>query len=181
MFNETLTLYVRCQPPTSQCDSVILSWWVNTGVTYDHEQFLTRRTSTQRCSLGTASARRRLTNPLLPSPVWAWLISTSRLKQPERINKHWLSCGESGSGSHKRIYCESWRHWAFLRTTRALPSRVSLSLSPQSEYERGSPQTVIRLTEMGCWVLIWESRRAGSVQEHHGRVQSGECGGLLRG
>jgi len=118
--------------------------------------------------LATPIAVDALTKPMLPSPVWGLLLLVKAVQA--YTNSSWRAVSVVSGRSQVR------RLWTFLRTTRGFLSRVSLS--PQSEYERGSPQTVIRLTEMGCW--FWESRRAGSAQEHHDRVQPGECGGLLR-
>lgn len=84
-------------------------------------------TSSSAVRLATASAVDALTNPLLPSPVWAWLISTHQVKAAWAYTQTLADMRWEWSGSQKRILCESWRRWAFLRTTRALLSRVSLS------------------------------------------------------
>jgi len=124
-----------------------------------------------RCSLGNANRRGRLNKTYVTFSRVRFTTFHPLVKAVQAYtNSSWRAVSVVSGRSQVR------RLWTFLRTTRGFLSRVSLS--PQSEYERGSPQTVIRLTEMGCW--FWESRRAGSAQEHHDRVQPGECGGLLR-
>jgi len=127
---------------------------------YDHEQFLSH--TYLRCSLGNANRRGRLNKTYVTFSRVRFTTFHPLVKAVQaHTNSSWRAVSVVSGRSQVR------RLWTFLRTTRGFVSRVSLS--PQSEYERGSPQTVIRLTEMGCW--FWESRRAGSAQEHHDRVQ----------
>lgn len=132
---------------------------VNTGVTCDQVQFLTHERihayahSAQRCvHLATPSAidgrfsphDKSKESPMLPSTVRCLLVSPP-VNPPERA-QGWL-----GSGKRARArFDDSRRHHIYARLG-LVSASFSLSVSLQSEYERGSPQTVIRLTEMGCW------------------------------
>lgn len=136
-----------CQPPT-QCYldilSVFLPWWVNTGL-----RMITSRSSYThiklRCSLGNANRRRRLNKTRV---TFSHMRFTSFHPPVKAVWTHTNSSWHAVSVVRRGFYTsreDTERFYA----QRAFLSRVSLS--PQSEYERGSPQTVIRLTEMGCW------------------------------
>lgn len=133
----------------STASVIRLSWrgeWTQ-GVTYDHEQTHTHISSA--VHLATPSAVDALTKstvtfsrvgltsfyPLVKA-VWAY------------TNTAWHAVSVDSVSEKVSIRVVKTLS-VFTHDTRV--SLTRLSLSPQSEYERGSPQTVIRLTEMGCW------------------------------
>lgn len=125
--------------------------------------------------LATPSAVDALTKPLLPfslvgltsfyppvKALWAYTNTSWHAVSVVRVSEKVFMSREDT----ERFYA---RHARCLH--------ASLSLSAERVWE-GFAANCHWVDRDG--LLIWESQRAGSAQEHHDRVQPGECGGLLR-